>query len=589
MGGFKPSRADIEGDTTVGSVQTDLHQFTGSVDITGSLKLNGSSVTGGGGGGGAVANYTNSGNNRVITSVDSDTINGEANLTFDGTKMGVGSNHTPTAVLHVSSSTTTLPLLRVDQHDQAGSHPILYVTGSGLVGIGTASPREDSGNTNRVHILGEEGADQGINPVVNTLLMLENNDHAGIQFMVPAQKAGQLTWGTPAGARKATYYYDSNFNVYTWEGTSYGGSRAMQLAAGGDSLNIGSSNAAHMANNPPKTEANLHISSSTNGVDTGGPVMLKIDHANSANILYVTGSGRVGIGTASPVATLGVVGDTNISEGILTISGTSDDTYLHIRGNADVGIRLASDNDNAGGENDNPYIDFYQDGAKGDNRAFRNGSIGLEGDAGTTFDNSIANSLFVMAAHSTNLDGGLQLASRRTSDDQRGARLTIEPVNANIGINTIAPLETLSISGSVALSGAFGNRAVQNLNVAGGASGVGGLVNVTAGNTIIDATGLANNAFYTFGITDGTFVGQQKNIVFKLNAGGTITNSNGAEVTGSNIAIVSPGASTSTLSVSGTSGGGSSLFVPPNAATQLLWDGTKWQVLSTTNVSYSST
>jgi hypothetical protein len=158
-----------------------------------------------------------------------------------------------------------------------------------------------------------------------------------------------------------------------------------------------------------------------------------------------------------------------------------------------------------------------------------------------------------------------------------------------MGINTNAPLETLSISGSVALSGAFGNRAVQNLNVAGGASGVGGLVNVTAGNTIIDATGLANNAFYTFGITDGTFVGQQKNIVFKLNAGGTITNSNGAEVTGSNIAIVSPGASTSTLSVSGTSGGGSSLFVTPNAATQLLWDGTKWQVLSTTNVSYSST
>ena len=36
------------------------------------------------GGGGAVENYTNNGNNRIITSVDSDTINGEANLTFDG-------------------------------------------------------------------------------------------------------------------------------------------------------------------------------------------------------------------------------------------------------------------------------------------------------------------------------------------------------------------------------------------------------------------------------------------------------------------------------------------------------------------------
>ena len=41
-------------------------------------------ATGGGGGGGAVANYNNNGDNRVITSVDSNTISGEANLTFNG-------------------------------------------------------------------------------------------------------------------------------------------------------------------------------------------------------------------------------------------------------------------------------------------------------------------------------------------------------------------------------------------------------------------------------------------------------------------------------------------------------------------------
>ncbi len=37
-----------------------------------------------GSGGGAVANYTNSGDNRIITSVNSDTINGESRLTFNG-------------------------------------------------------------------------------------------------------------------------------------------------------------------------------------------------------------------------------------------------------------------------------------------------------------------------------------------------------------------------------------------------------------------------------------------------------------------------------------------------------------------------
>jgi phage baseplate assembly protein gpV len=93
MGGFKPSRADIAGSTIVGSDKdVDVHQFSGSVFISGSLTLNGSSVSGGGGGGGAVANYTNSGDNRVITSVDSDTINGEADLTFNANSghLGIG-------------------------------------------------------------------------------------------------------------------------------------------------------------------------------------------------------------------------------------------------------------------------------------------------------------------------------------------------------------------------------------------------------------------------------------------------------------------------------------------------------------------
>ena len=66
-GGFTPSPNNVPGSTQTGTDKdTDLHQFTGSVDITGSLTLNGSSVTGGGGGGGgAVSSYTNAGNARV--------------------------------------------------------------------------------------------------------------------------------------------------------------------------------------------------------------------------------------------------------------------------------------------------------------------------------------------------------------------------------------------------------------------------------------------------------------------------------------------------------------------------------------------
>ena len=143
MGGFKPSRADIAGSTTVGSNKdADVHQFTGSVDITGSLTLNGSSVTGGGGGGGggAVSTYTNAGDNRVITSVNSNTINGEANLTFDGTSLTspqvTASFSMKTPALEISSSANGA-LFRIDHADQTGPEPILFVSSSGIIGIGT--------------------------------------------------------------------------------------------------------------------------------------------------------------------------------------------------------------------------------------------------------------------------------------------------------------------------------------------------------------------------------------------------------------------------------------------------------------------
>ena len=217
--------------------------------------------------------------------------------------LGVGENVTPTAVLHVSSSTTE-PLFRVDHATQSGAKPILFVTGSGLVGIGTAAPREDSANTNRVHILGEEGADQGQDPVDNTLLLLENNSHAGIQFMTPNDKSGMLVWGDANAARVSHLYYHHSDARWHFDGAAYG-DEAMTVRSTGDSVNIGSTNAAHMIT----SKAALHISSSTAGADIGGPVLLRADHADQPGaepILFVTGSGRVGIGTDTPESTLEV-------------------------------------------------------------------------------------------------------------------------------------------------------------------------------------------------------------------------------------------------------------------------------------------
>ena len=47
----------------------------------------------------AISSYTNNGNNRVVTSVNSSTVNGEANLTFDGTSLNVNGELTSSKIL----------------------------------------------------------------------------------------------------------------------------------------------------------------------------------------------------------------------------------------------------------------------------------------------------------------------------------------------------------------------------------------------------------------------------------------------------------------------------------------------------------
>ena len=53
---------------------------------------------------GAVDTYTNAGDNRIITSVNATTINGESNLTFDGTNLQVVGNISGSSNLQISSA-----------------------------------------------------------------------------------------------------------------------------------------------------------------------------------------------------------------------------------------------------------------------------------------------------------------------------------------------------------------------------------------------------------------------------------------------------------------------------------------------------
>jgi hypothetical protein len=99
----------------------------------------------------AITSYTNSTNNRLITSVDSTTVNSEANLTFDGATLVVagdvsGSGNASLNRLSIGEDTTSTRLYVKAEADNElvaifkspSNDTILAITGSGQVTIGGA-------------------------------------------------------------------------------------------------------------------------------------------------------------------------------------------------------------------------------------------------------------------------------------------------------------------------------------------------------------------------------------------------------------------------------------------------------------------
>ena len=113
-------------------------------------------------------------------------------------------------------------------------------------------------------------------------------------------------------------------------------------------------------------------------------VDLKVGGENNANLIRTDAANdRVGINTGTPSATLHV--------------SSSGDTSLIVEGKQDVALGLVADIDNAGGENQNPYLYMSQETATAGAYQFL---MGLEGTANLSYTGSYTNQPFILSENS---------------------------------------------------------------------------------------------------------------------------------------------------------------------------------------------
>lgn len=516
MGGFRPSRADIAGSTIVGSDKDlDTHAFTGSVDITGSLTLNGASVAPGGTPGGATTQ---------IQYNDSGAFAGSANLTFDG------SNLKTTGSLYISSSAAgnNVPLLRIDHPGSRDDNPILFVTGSGFVGIGVLEP---------TYLLQVASSQAGA-PGGTTRAFLVQDDAGSEWFSV---NGGTIAFNTGGGSTRAGGVdLGQRFNISPISSSAASPPGALALGK------------------YPLSPANIFEVNSAN-TDEGG------------DFFVIDSDGKVGINTGTPVEALDVADDTDASARI---------------GRAHIGYNGTNSDEAIFAHRDRANSGDYALLQRGDGTTILNTIAG-----GTLYVRTGGNSpaLIVAGAHNNNIGinttsptARLHISASAVENDVLrvdgpGTNLHALYVSGSghVGIGTGTPIQTLSVSGSAAFSGSFGSTAIENRSTDLG------VLSATDGVSIIDLTAAATNTDFTFSIADGTFTGQQKTVYFKTIIGLGGATSNSANLQGTNIDSTI-GIPAGSIKLSG-SDPGFGWQGQQRGGAVLLWDGTNWAPISVTN------
>jgi len=268
---------------------------------------------GGGGGGASLANGVN---NRVVTATGASGLNGEANLIFDGSKLGIGTS-SPGASLHVSKTltgndATTLAgaeVFKVDTVDDGSSSD-----GPGFQ-IRLESTNDHNGANYEVAIIGDGGGQRKKNIFGNygfhEYWLAGNADGKKPIAYLKADgstSAGATQYGVFRLLSTATAWAANNFNPS-------GETTALQLNAGGNSY----FNGGNVGIGTASPTGVLHVTAADTSAEAFRVDITDSDSTADSTPFVVDGNGRVGIGTASPDtgAALTLNGDGTSYEGLV--------------------------------------------------------------------------------------------------------------------------------------------------------------------------------------------------------------------------------------------------------------------------------
>jgi hypothetical protein len=453
---------------------------------------------------------------------------GTQRMLLDNTgKLAVGRNHDPIYPLDLRNTSDSNQIFRVYFPDSStvqigtsrmstGNTQGLFVeaqtlikfgisgaekmrlTAAGNLGIGTTAAAQ------KLHVVGSALIDGGTGVASTGVLGVRqsgdtlNNGIAltsshGTSHRIWKDSAGKLNFGPTSlpsafvqdltgnvGIGTTSPYYKldtrfSNTNTTLSDGSSGNwGSNGIRI----DNTNttVGAMALAHFR----VGDADWHIGNKRVGTDQAdfifaneGVTKMLIDH-----------TGNVGIGTTSPAGNLHIKSTGNVGDALLIVEADNDN---------DV-------------ESDNPRIELRQDGN------FVTGSIYVEGEAGQTATNSLANTL-VLDSKGAASNQGIQFAVSGRAAAQSGGEtssivaMTILGANRNVGIGTSSPDAKLRIDqdvGTVGLKvtgGSGGTNIAQFIRDVGGNASVS--INASGGDPQIQFVSAGNT--FALGVNSNTF------------------------------------------------------------------------------------